>query len=311
MRVSHVDYKFLIPLGISLDRYMSLCDLDGEVWESLANYEDLYMVSTMGRIKALEKEIKYKRKTRILPEHILKPKNNGKYYWTVGIHEEDKIVYKYVHRLVAETFIPNVNNKPQVDHKNGNKNDNRVSNLSWVTASENRCNPYTFDKKLFYNSTSYPIVQLTILGEKIAEWDSISEASHFLGFTPESIYWNVRHPDKVFGTNGYIFVNKECFEDGLFCLPILKSSSHVEKTGIPSVKTVVMYLNGRLVNVFPSEPLAAKFFNLSTSTINKMCKCGLERRYKEQKIILRHFKDINKQEQQIVRKMLLSKRKAI
>jgi hypothetical protein len=58
-------------------------------------------------------------------------------YWTVSLQKGRKAVQKWVHRLVAEAFIPNPMNKPQVNHKDGNPSNSDVSNLEWVTASEN------------------------------------------------------------------------------------------------------------------------------------------------------------------------------
>ena len=66
-------------------------------------------------------------------------------YARIGLRDKIKIKYS-VHRLVAEAFIPNPNNLPQVDHINGDRYDNRVENLRWVTAKENIGNPVTFAK---------------------------------------------------------------------------------------------------------------------------------------------------------------------
>jgi hypothetical protein len=83
-----------------------------------------YLVDPYGRVYSL-----YKKK-------LLKPYPiNG--YWKVVLYNEDEKVNKKIHRLVATAFIDNPDIKPQVNHKNGNKKDNRVANLEWVTIKEN------------------------------------------------------------------------------------------------------------------------------------------------------------------------------
>ena len=68
----------------------------------------------------------------------LKPQNNGQYYKVTLTFENSQQKQFLLHRIIAECFIPNPMNKPEVNHKNGNKYDNRVDNLEWVTASENQ-----------------------------------------------------------------------------------------------------------------------------------------------------------------------------
>lgn len=86
---------------------------------------DLYMVDPYGRVYSL-----YKKK-------LLKPYTSSFGYWKLVLYNEDEKVNKKIHRLVAAAFIDNPDTKPQVNHKNGNKKDNRVSNLEWVTTKEN------------------------------------------------------------------------------------------------------------------------------------------------------------------------------
>lgn len=68
---------------------------------------------------------------------ILKPWKTKNDYNVVSLGENGVVVKRYVHRLICETFIDNPKNKPQVNHKNGNKDDNRIENLEWVTSKEN------------------------------------------------------------------------------------------------------------------------------------------------------------------------------
>lgn len=72
----------------------------------------------------------------------LKPEKDHCGYLRVTLYKKDKPYHKLIHRLVAEAFIPNPENKPQVNHKNGTKTDNRVVNLEFVTASENSKHKY-------------------------------------------------------------------------------------------------------------------------------------------------------------------------
>lgn len=99
-----------------------------EVWkEILPGYE----VSTLGRIKS-----HWKGKTHFMKLSLL----HG--YWHVGLMTDGKQKRYCVHRLVAQAFIPNPLNKPQINHINGVKTDNRVENLEWATASENTQHAY-------------------------------------------------------------------------------------------------------------------------------------------------------------------------
>ena len=88
-----------------------------EIWKDIEGYEGFYQVSNLGRVKSLHRLIKFSNGgTREYPEKILKQyKANG--YWVVGLNNHGKKTQVSVHRLVAEAFIPNPNNLPQVAHK--------------------------------------------------------------------------------------------------------------------------------------------------------------------------------------------------
>jgi len=95
-----------------------------EIWKPITNYEGLYEISNTGRVKSI-------RKNKILK------RSNVTSYFRVILAKGNKKYTLSAHRLVAEAFIPNPHNKPQVNHINGIKNDNRVENLEWVTQFEN------------------------------------------------------------------------------------------------------------------------------------------------------------------------------
>lgn len=113
-----------------------------EIWKDIQGYEGLYQVSNLGRVKSLGRFI-----DRLVTgnywqeERILKPNKTKHGYLMVALRKNNKPNYFKVHRLVAITFIPNPENKPQIDHINAIKTDNTVNNLRWVTAKENVNNP--------------------------------------------------------------------------------------------------------------------------------------------------------------------------
>lgn len=104
-----------------------------EIWKPVVGYEGLYEVSNLGRVKSLN--YNHTGKEGLLS---LVPDKNG--YSKVGLCKNGKRKPYYVHRLVAEAFIPNPNNLPEVNHKIDNfehRSDNRVENLEWCTAEYN------------------------------------------------------------------------------------------------------------------------------------------------------------------------------
>ena len=109
-----------------------------ELWKDIKNYEGIYQVSNLGRIKTLDKYVNclYEQKRLIKSREIKTFKNNSGYY-IVSLYQNNKSKKFLVHRLVAEAFIPNLNNKKEVNHIDGNKENNCVENLEWVTAKGN------------------------------------------------------------------------------------------------------------------------------------------------------------------------------
>ena len=120
-----------------------------EEWKNIPSME-YYQASNLGRIRSVGHYIKsnfhncklVKRKGRILKQY------KGVYY-SITINDKGKTRKKLVHRLVAEAFIPNLLNKPCINHKDGNKLNNNVNNLEWCTIQENT--KHAYDNKLQNN----------------------------------------------------------------------------------------------------------------------------------------------------------------
>lgn len=102
-----------------------------EIWKDIPEYEGLYQVSNLGKVKNL---FNYHSKK----QSFIKPYKDAKGYLKIALFKDRKRKYFLAHRLVAFAFIENLQNKPYINHKNGIKNDNHVSNLEWCTDEENK-----------------------------------------------------------------------------------------------------------------------------------------------------------------------------
>ena len=124
---------------------LSLQDMDGEEWRPVPDFEGLYSVSNMGRIRSEPRTTETNNGGYCTIHAKIKTQNKSKKgYLTVLLYKDNKRYTKPVHRYVALAFIPNPDNKPQVDHINGDKEDNRAISLRWTTNDENYHNPATF-----------------------------------------------------------------------------------------------------------------------------------------------------------------------
>ena len=107
------------------------------MYKAIKNYEGFYEVNELGEVRSVDRVVEYKDgSVRKRKGKVLKLSMNQDGYAMVGLHKNGVCKTMKVHRLVAETFLPNPENLPEVHHKNHDPKDNRAKNLAWVTRAE-------------------------------------------------------------------------------------------------------------------------------------------------------------------------------
>lgn len=158
-----------------------------EIWKDIEGYEGLYQVSNLGRVKSEDRWVNNHgtmefRKGRVLKE------NDNRGYKLVNLCVNNKKFKAKVHRLVAEAFVPNPENKPEVEHYNCDRGDNRACNLRWVTRTENMRNCITRGK--LSDSKSKPVYMVCADGT-VMVFKSLLECSEQTSITRDTLYRNL------------------------------------------------------------------------------------------------------------------------
>lgn len=173
-----------------------------EKWQRLEDYPN-YCVSNTGEIKNTN------------TNKVLKQQHRGSQYRFVNIkNAQGYFVCKDVHRLVAQAFIPNPSNKPQVNHIDGNRTNNNVSNLEWVTAKENMRHAFDtglINKEIQIHAHQYnarPVI-MAKNGKVIKLFRSLKETGRYVNASPTSIKYVCLYSKTHIYKNGYEFYFKE------------------------------------------------------------------------------------------------------
>lgn len=158
--------------------------------KDVVGYENIYGVTSCGRVYS------YKNKKFLKPGHY----KNG--YLFVNLYKNGERKPYYIHRLVGEAYIPNIDNLPQINHKDENKANNCLQNLEWCDAKYN-INYGTRNEKAA-NSNKKPILQLDLDGNFIKEWESATDVGR-------EVKDNIRHclKGRTNSAYGYIWKFKE------------------------------------------------------------------------------------------------------
>lgn len=197
--------------------------MEVEIWKPINGYEGLYEVSNMGKVKRLSALRPMISKTgkntlRYYAERLLRPQAWSNGYLFIMLSKDKKTKQHSIHRLVAQHFIPNPEKKPEVNHKTGNKNDNRASELEWCTPSENQIHSYKTLCRVIVrsgpsrmgakNKSSKSVVQTSLEGILIQEYASAGEAARSLGTSQSFISACCTNKQRT--AFGYKFNYKPC-----------------------------------------------------------------------------------------------------
>ena len=216
---------------VNSPRWMSLEDFEGEIWKEIPNLP-LYKISNYSRIKSFVLSDRIK---------IIRPNLRRGYLGvTLSIDGNGKHINKGVHRLMAETFIPNPKNLPQVNHKDENPSNNCIDNLEWCDQKYNSnygTNGQRISLKLTNGLRSKVVEQYDRKGNFIKEFPSVAEVSRLFGFPTSSITRCCNGSKKYSIIGGYQWKYKSS-DKQILNLPIINKYSQ-DGTLICSYNSVI------------------------------------------------------------------------
>ena len=153
-----------------------------EYWAFIPGYDNRYMISSLGRVKCLYWKNNAYGGSLYKRELIMKPQKDPKGYLRIQLSlNKHKTTHK-IHILVAQAFIPNMKHLPQVNHKDGDKTNNKVSNLEWC---DNACNQqHAWDSGLRKGAA---VIRVSLSGKEIDIWPTLSAAGRAVNGFPSCI----------------------------------------------------------------------------------------------------------------------------
>lgn len=178
-------------------------------------------------------------------------------YKHVTLNIDGKAKRMKVHRLVAQTFLENPENKPYVNHKDGNRSNNDVSNLEWVTPSENT--KHAVKTGLFISGVAKPVNQYSLDGMLMMTFPSSAEASRQTGTSQEKITMCCKRQRETANDYQWRYVND------------IQDVGKVQKRFITGKQVAQCDDNWNILNIYPSFKEAARAVNGTSSAISRVC----------------------------------------
>lgn len=233
-----------------------------EKWKPIEGYNGMYWISSLGNVKSYKMDIS---------GHILYTRVNEYGYETVALHDgTGKRKYFKVHRLVAKAFIPNPDNKPQVNHKDEDKENNNVENLEWVTSQENNTYGTRIDRAISntnYRERSkkfYKPVYAVFSDGSYKRFVSIKSMSGYLGVTDTSIVDALKGKHKSNIAGGAKVYYEDDFTVDL-AKPFDEKSSMTWRKGV-----AVTWEESGKIDYYGSRKEAAMSLGISPSTVSAL-----------------------------------------
>lgn len=229
--------------------------MEEEIWKDIPGYEGLYQASSLGRIRSLRGRV----------VKIMKQVDHGRgprKYKQIQLSIDKQDITVGVHRLVGLTFVPNPENKPEIDHIDGNPSNNRADNLRWVTRIENANNPISIERRHAYKGEKHHFY-----GKKQSEETkkkiSCARKGRYTG--PDNPFYGKKHTKET---------------------RLLISRLRTENGGIPVIQ---MSKDGDFIRCWQGAAYAARALGISSpSSITECCKGkrktigGYKWRYKDE-----------------------------
>lgn len=257
---------------VNSPRWLSLENFEGEVWKDVPEYDGLYRISNLGRLKYLVRDNETIKKEKIRRQCL-----NKDGYLCCSLKKENKRKLATIHRIVALVFIPNPNDYPIINHKNEIKTDNKTNNLEWCTieynvvySAERRNKELIEEKNYSFNtisgySTRIPVYQYTTDGVYINKFANSIEAETITGISRKRIVVSCKTLDYA---GGYIWSYSNSKSDIDKRIDMRKARDYSCK----SRKAVDQYTpDGKFIKSYKSIKEASRQTGIWESIIRVLC----------------------------------------